>query len=48
MVQSLYNYESCNNKTARAILDDLVKQKDDGEYVGCQLRPLLAQVRSKL
>ncbi len=27
-VQMLYNYKACNNKTARAILDDLVS--DDG------------------
>jgi len=27
-VQQDYNYDACNNKTARAILDDLVK--DDG------------------
>lgn len=27
-VQYNYNYEACNNKTARAILDDLVS--DDG------------------
>ena len=25
-VQMDYNYEACNNKTAKAILDDLVKQ----------------------
>lgn len=25
-VQVLYNYDACNNKTARAILDELVKQ----------------------
>jgi hypothetical protein len=28
LVQTEYNYEACNNKTARAILDILVK--DDG------------------
>lgn len=28
LVQSTYNYDACNNKTARAILDSLVK--DDG------------------
>ena len=28
LVQILYNYDACNNKVARAILDDLVK--DDG------------------
>ncbi len=28
LVQMEYNYEACNNKTARAILDKLVK--DDG------------------
>ncbi len=30
-VQYVYNYEACNNKTARAILDELVK--NDGTCV---------------
>jgi hypothetical protein len=30
-VQSLYNYDACNNKVAREILDSLVK--DDGTCI---------------
>ncbi len=41
LVQGMFNYDACNNKTARAILNDLVKQGDDFEYLGCQMKPFL-------
>jgi len=41
LVQATYNYEACNNKTASEILNCLVKEKDTGEYVGCQMKALL-------
>ena len=31
LVQGIYNYDACNNKTARAILDCLVKDSGDCE-----------------
>ncbi len=40
-VQAMYNYDACNNKTARAILNNLVKQGDNFEYIGCQMKALL-------
>lgn len=36
-VQKSYNYDACNNKTARAILDELVKQ--DGTCAMFALEP---------
>ena len=36
MVQNFYNYDACNNKTARAILDMLVK--DDGT---CEMKKMM-------
>ena len=43
--QSFYNYDTCNNKVARAILNDLVKQDKDGSYIGCQMKPLLDKLQ---
>ena len=40
-VQMEYNYDACNNKTARAILNSLVKQDKSGQYIGCQMKPFL-------
>ena len=37
-VQMDFNYEACNNKTATAILNALVKQGKDGEYLGCTMK----------
>ena len=47
IVQSTYNYDACNNKTARAILDDLVKQEKEKpwRYLGCQMKPLIEQAQ---
>ena len=41
MAQVSYNYEACNNPLARCILNMLVKQEENYEYVGCQLKPLI-------
>ena len=43
--QSLYNYDACNNPTAKAILNLLVKQDEDYTYLGCQLKPFLDRLR---
>ena len=43
-VQASYNYESCNNKTAREILNCLVHQTPKYEYKGCQMKPLLEEL----
>ena len=43
-VQMSYNYKACNNPVAREILNDLVTQKRNGEYVGCQLKPLIEEL----
>jgi hypothetical protein len=44
-VQLHFNYEACNNKTATAILNDLVKQGDKFEYIGCQMKPILDKIQ---
>ena len=41
VVQSQFNYEACNNKTARAILNVLVTQDADYNYIGCQMKVLI-------
>ena len=43
IAQALYNYEACNNKLARAILNSLVEQGEDDPwpYLGCRMKPLL-------
>lgn len=41
LVQSTYNYEACNNETARAILNGLVEQDDKRKFLGCQMKKLL-------
>lgn len=38
LVQMTYNYDACNNKTARAILNDLVK--DDGT---CEMKKVFSK-----
>lgn len=40
-VQSRYNYEACNNKVASAILNDLVRQGDNFEYIGCTMKKII-------
>lgn len=47
LVQSEYNYDACNNKTARAILNHLITQ-DDGKYVGCQMKPIIDGIKKEL
>ncbi len=47
-VQMSYNYDACNNKTATAILNNLIKQTESGDYVGCQMRPLLMELAVEL
>jgi len=42
-----YNYEACNNPLARKILNRLVKQNEDYEYIGCQLKSLLPKLKDK-
>lgn len=42
LVQMSYNYKALGNPTASVILNALVKQKENGEYCGCQLKPLLS------
>jgi len=46
LVQTMYNYDACNNKTARAILDELVKQEEEDpwRYIGCQMKPLIEDI----
>jgi len=47
-VQSAYNYEACNNKVARSILNDLVKQINrNRDYVGCQMKAFLSDPDTK-
>ncbi len=48
IVQSTYNYDACNNKTARVILNDLVRQeeKKPWRYLGCQMKPLIEALNS--
>ena len=43
LVQSLYNYEAVNNKTASEILNCLVHQNEDGSYEGCRMKKILEQ-----
>ena len=44
-IQMEYNYDACNKKIPTAILNDLVKQDEDFEYIGCQMKPLLDKLR---
>ena len=46
-VQLEYNYEACNNEIASKILNDLIKQKEDGEYVGCKMKQILDKLFKK-
>ena len=43
-VQLVYNYDACNNPVATKILNDLVEQGDEGEYIGCQMKPLIKEL----
>ena len=38
-VQSFYNYKACNNKVARAILDELVKNEGT-----CTMKKMMAEL----
>ncbi len=40
-VQQMFNYDACNNEVATTILNCLVKQGDNFEYLGCQMKPLI-------
>ena len=40
-VQVSYNYSACNNEIARQILNDLITQASNEEYIGCQVKKLL-------
>ena len=47
-VQLEYNYEACNNKTASAILNHLVKQEEDTwRFLGCRMKSLLEDSNAK-
>ena len=46
-VQMEFNYEACNKPLPTKILNCLVKQEPDGDYTGCQMKPLLDKLEIK-
>ena len=45
VVQTFYNYDAVNNEVASKILNGLVEQNENGGYAGCQMKPLLEELK---
>jgi hypothetical protein len=47
MAQAEFNYMACGDIVALKILNMLVKQDSNYKYLGCQMKPLIDQLREK-